>query len=85
MTVAHEAAAWRAPREFLVDLLMGAFAVAGHHFGGERKAVVRALALACGGLMAVEAGHTFAGVLAPPQFMDDGILAGGKGTSHTCR
>jgi len=63
-----------AAREFLVDLFVAGAAIARSHLSGDYEAVVILFLLTLRGLVAVEAGNAFPGVLAHLKFMNDGIL-----------
>lgn len=60
--------------KFLVDLFVARPAIARSDQGGNDEALVIFLLLALRGLVAVEAGNAFSGVLAHFKFMNDGIL-----------
>jgi hypothetical protein len=66
-----------AANEFLIDLFVTGFAIAGCHLGGKREAVVFFFGLSGRGLMTIEAGHALGGVLAHLEFMDDRVLLAG--------
>ena len=64
-----------AVEKLLVDVFMAGAAVAGGELGGNGKAVVVFFLLIGGGLVAIEAVHTFLGVGANLVFVDDGVLS----------